>query len=133
MKKLVKTISIRGINVDLEKITNPKLRKITHERSFLFFYTDNKGSFNQRTGNYEDSNYDDRHLNYSARHSDFGHTDAPNHTDKENRTYGDYSERSGHSDYRHTSEETRKDHTDTTKHADSHTDEQVSTYDDAIY
>jgi len=118
--------------IDLDRITNPKLNSLTRERKFLFFfYTDRGKKFDPDTGIYEDYNYE-QHSD-DSRHTDSGHTDGPEHTDETNRTYGDYSERIGHTDYMNEREETRSEHTDRTKHCDLHTDHRESTYNDSIY
>lgn len=100
---------INGREVDLDRIGNPKLRKVALDRcrEFLFGHSD----------------HDDKH------------TEGPSHTDEDRHSENAYSEKPGHDDYRNSGRSDHNEHIDRTRHQEHsdyreyHTDDHSDTRD----
>jgi hypothetical protein len=71
---MTRIATIQGLQVDLDKVQNPKLRRVVEGRGFMFSYSDQTEE--------------------QTRHTYKEHTDGREHIEK----YGDYSERATHTD-----------------------------------
>jgi len=98
------TIFIRGIELDLNAVDNPKLKKVLRrrQREFIFNYGDEGNKYSE-----------------SIHHKDSG--GYTEHTDRNWNEYGDYSERGTHSDVTRGARDSSDKHTDYTDRT-NHTD-----------
>lgn len=100
-----RVVLFRGVSLDIRLVRNPKLRRVIQDRRGDFMFNHSE------------------HTEYGD-----GHTEGPHHTDGFRGGHdGDYSEASGHCDYRgNNGRPAFKLHEDTTRkidHRDQHTDE----------
>jgi hypothetical protein len=80
---MARITTINGMQVDLDRISNPKLRRVAQERSFMFSYSD---------GHTHTDHRDTPHSEYRD------YKEYDNHTDIIHRDYNEYKDVSTHLD-----------------------------------
>jgi hypothetical protein len=88
---MVRIIKINNLEIDLDRITNPKLRRVVFDRSFMFSYSDHKDRSSPIVHSDHKAGHNEEYTDgYSERSGHIDQTKSPQgHVDVTN-VHGDY-------------------------------------------